>query len=592
MSTNTTSHWHSFRYGIEGIRRPRWVRCALSAGALSLLSLVTVGTAGASSAPCPSLGLAAPFAVLGGAGVTTAGASSVVGDVGSGVSLDATTGLLPGLVDGLLGTVNGLAGGNGVVADTAAQSAEGAAASAYQSAAADAPTQVFSGGTLLNVTLSPGVYAWPRSLSLGGLVTLNALGNRHGDFVFQIPGNLVTAARAAVSLTDGAQASNVLWQVGGAVTLAPSTSLVGTILADHDVTLDQGTSLLGRAQSLTGLVNLDASTVTLPRVLTGVSAAVKAVTSRPASVVPVGSAATVPASVPTCTCAATSRTPNVLPLIPLNAIAVPELAVPSAQIGDATGRVSGLLGVIPLGETSIPGGTSPGVSSGIGVPATTIPSISAPLVSLPLGGTGVPTIATPSSSPTVPNVSGLAPNLALPSLVSPSTTSPPSASQLISNLALPSIAASSASPTVPNVSGLAPNLALPSLVSPSTTSPPSASQLIPNLALPSLTTPSIPGASLPRFSVPLSSATPGTGSLIHVRAKPSSPASHAKTSARSKSTTTTTVPSGTSIPVGAPATGEGGPVGTGGGARMLVALCALLLALGSAVLGLRRHVRG
>lgn len=610
MSTNTTSHWLSLQFGIGRSRRSRFVRGALSALTLTLLGVFSVGTAAASAALCPSLGIAAPFAVLGGAGVTTIGGSSVVGIVGSAASLDVPTTTLPSLVDGLLGTVDGLLGGNDVVADTVAQSAVGAAASAYQSAAVDVPTHVFPGGALVNVTLTPGVYAWPGSLSLGGLVTLDALGQRNGDFVFQIPGNLVTAARAVVSLKGGAQAGNVLWQVGGAATLAPSTSLVGTILADHDITLGRGTSLLGRAQSLTGLVNLDASTVTLPRVLAGVSATVGTVASRATTVVPSGSTSTIPSgATTTCTCAATSSVPTVLPLIPLSAIAAPDLAVPSAQVGEASGLVSGLVGVVPLREAISPVGTNANSGSSVSVPAVGLPFTTALPIAAPLSAIGLSDLVFPaasSSAPSVnqlvpnlslpdlvapaasslPSVSGLAQNLSLPSLVTPSTATP-SANQLVPNISLPDLV-SPASSSLPSVSRLAPNLSLPSLVTPSTATP-SAHQLIPNLSLPSLATPSIPSISLPRMSTPLSSTSPGGNSLIRVRAKPSSPISHPKASAHAKSTTTTTVPSGTSIPIGAPATGDGGQAGLGWGSRMLVALGALVLAVGSAVLGARRR---
>jgi Ice-binding-like len=588
MSTITTSQRSLFRYGIGRLRPPGFVRSALSATALSLVGIVAVGTVAASAAPCPSLGVAAPFAILGAAGVTTTGGSSVVGEVGAAVPLTTTTSLVPTLVGGLLGTVDDLLGANEVVGDTAAQSAEAAASSAYQSAAADVPTHVFSGGVLVNVTLSPGVYAWPHSLSVDGLVTLNALGNRNGDFVFQVPGNLGTSVRAAVRLENGAQANNVLWQVGGDATLAPSTSLVGTLLADHDITLGQGTSLLGRAQSLTGLVNLDASTVTLPRVLTGVGAAVGAVTSRASTTVPVsGSATTVPTTLPassstTCTCAATSVVPRVLPLIPLSAIAVPDLALPSAQISEATGLVPRLLATIPLNEPSLPVATTPDSGSGISAPTVTSPAT--PSVSLPLGGLTLPALVAPTAS-SIPGVSGLAPNLSLPSLVSPSASSIPSVSGLAPNLELPSLVSPSttSSPGVP-----VPSLSLPALVSPPTSSTPGATHLIPNLALPSLTTPSLTNLSLPLVSTPSVSTSPRPASLIRGRARPSTPSAHAKVSTHAKSTTTT-VPSGTSIPVGAPATGEGGPGGSASSSRVLVALGALILAAGSAALGLRRR---
>jgi hypothetical protein len=82
--------------------------------------------------------------------------------------------------------------------------------------------------------------------------------------------------------------------------------------------------------------------------------------------------------------------------------------------------------------------------------------------------------------------------------------------------------------------------------------------------------------------------------LTHRNARPSSSSSTSASAsaAHAKSTTTTTVPSGTSIPVGAPATGEGGTTPSSWG-RGAVALGALMLAAGSAVLGFRRrHAHG
>jgi hypothetical protein len=584
MSANTsTQHWFSIPRAVARSRRRHIVRSVMGVTALTLLSVVALGTVSAASTAClPSLGLAAPFAVLGGAGVTTSGTSSVAGNLASAVPLDSATGLTPGLLGGLLGTLNAISSGDVEVANAAAQSAEGAATSAYQSAAADVPTHAVSGSALINATLIPGIYAWKGSLSLEGLVTLNALGNRNADFVFQIPGNLSSAANSVVSLKDGAQAGNVLWQVGGSAVLSPATSLVGTILADHAITIENGTSLLGRAQSLTGIVNLEGSSVTLPRVLSCIGATAGPVASSAIGTVASGTV-TVPAG------SASSGTgvpvPNVLPLIPLSAIAVPDLAVPSQDVSEAAALVPSLLGVIPLGAIPTSVAIPSARNSGVSVPGASTPSTSTavPSISLPLNGVSLPSFASPSTStPSVPSLSSLIPDIALPSTTTPALPS----------VSLPFSTPATSTPSVPILSSLLPQVSLLSLASPSTSTPsvPSLSSLIPDIALPSTTTPPLPSVSLPLLSTPATAT--GTGTLIHGNARPSSSSSKSTPAAHAKSTTTTTVPSGTSIPVGAPATGEGGTTPSWWG-RGAVAFGALMLAAGSIVLGIRRrHAHG
>jgi hypothetical protein len=389
------------RRGRRGTIR-RVAPSALGAAALSLVVALGLSVGSASAAPAlPTLGLAAPYAILGGAGVTTSGASHVTGAVGILTSVDTSTGSASGLVGGLLGTVNDLLSTRTVVANSAVQGAQGAASSAYRSAASLVPTHVFGGASLAGVMLVPGVYAWPGSLSLGSLVTLNARGNRNAEFIFQIPGDLATLAHSDVALTNGAQASHVLWQVGGSAVLAPSTSLVGTILADNDITLGAGTRLLGRALSLGGLVNLDASRVTLPPAV----AAVGSVTAGATSVVPTSGSASAGTSGAT---GAGVSIPAALPLIPLAAIALPELAVPAAELPHVTSLVPGGLGVIPLSSLTSPA-TLPATLTPTSSTQTQTPSPS-------VGGVSVPSLSLPATSSLVPRLSSLVPNLMLPSL--------------------------------------------------------------------------------------------------------------------------------------------------------------------------------
>src|ERR1700722_6323919 len=406
------------------------VERTLGATLLSVVAVLAVGSGAASAAPeLPTLGLAAPYAILAGAGVSTTGASYVAGVVGSlDLNGTASSGVSTGLVGGLLGTVGDLLGSPSVAASSAAQGAVSAASSAFRSGESLVPTHVFGGASLAHETLVPGIYKWPGSLALGALVTLNARGNRNADFIFQIPGDLATVAHTGVALTKGAQAAHVLWLVGGSAALAPSTSLAGTILANNDITLGAGTRLLGRALSLGGLVNLDASTVTLPSAVAAVGAAVHGATSSATSVVPSSGTG---ASTGTSVAPTGVSVPAALPLIPLSAIAMPELAVPTAQLPQVSSLVPSGLGVIPMSSLTAP-------------------------VSLPTSGARVPSLSLPSTSSLVPAVTALVPNLSLPSLgtsltpnlaTSPTSTRPSGRGALVHVHTKPSASGKSTSPS-------------------------------------------------------------------------------------------------------------------------------------------------
>ena len=414
----------------------RVVHNALGASVLSLVAILGVGVGSASAAPTlPTLGLAARYAILAGAGVTTNGTSHVAGAVGILSAIDTPAGSDTGLAGGLLGSVNALLGSKSVVANSTDQGAQGAASAAYRSAESLVPSHIFGGASLGDVTLPPGVYAWPGSLSLGALVTLNGRGDRNGDFIFQIPGDLATLAHSDLVLTNGAEANHVLWLVGGNAVLAPSTSLAGTILAGNDITLGAGTRLIGRALSLGGLVNLDASTVTLPPAVAAVGSTVSNAASSAGSLVPSGGVSASPG-----TSSATgdaASVPAALPLIPLAAIALPELAVPAAQLPEASSLVPSGLGVIPLGSLTSP----------VSLPTTAMPSSS-------LGGVPVPSLSLPTASSVVPAVTSLVPNLALPSLgtsltpnlaTSPASTGPTGRGRLVHVGVTPSASGKSSS---------------------------------------------------------------------------------------------------------------------------------------------------
>ena len=196
------------------------------------------------------LGAAGPFAVLAAAAVTANAGTTVDGNLGYGTAYTPSAGTVYGTVVG--------------PASPAYQPAKDAMTAAYNDVFARPSTEIAAelGGT----TRTAGVY---RSLAAAAFAittpfTLDAENDPNAIFIFQTgvtAGLNTTATVGNVLLTNGAQACNVFWQVGGAATLGASTSFKGNILAYAGVTAGAGTTIQGRALSVTAAVTLDANTV-------------------------------------------------------------------------------------------------------------------------------------------------------------------------------------------------------------------------------------------------------------------------------------------------------------------------------------------
>ena len=202
------------------------------------------------------------FAVLGGTTVTSTGNTVINGDLG--VSpLTSITGFPPGVV------VNGSTHINDAVAIQSQVDAQ----DAYTLLKDEVSTGTLM-GDLGGITLTPGVKTFATSAGLTGILTLDAQFNSAARFVFQIGTTLITASNSSVILINGAQASNVFWQVGSSATLGTNSSFSGTILADQSITLTTGASLLGRAIALNAAVTMDNNLISVPEpssLLLGVS---------------------------------------------------------------------------------------------------------------------------------------------------------------------------------------------------------------------------------------------------------------------------------------------------------------------------------
>jgi len=190
------------------------------------------------------------FAVFAASTITNTGPSVVNGDIGL-TPGSSVTGFPPGTRNGTLH-----------INDAAATNAKLDLQTAYNDLAGRPCNTVAPN---LNSTLTPGVYCFSSSAQLNTVLVLNGQGNPNALFIFQIGSSLTTASNSSVTLTNGASANNVFWQVGSSATLGTNTVFRGTIIAQASVTLNTGSSITnGRAMALNGGVTLDNSTVTKP----------------------------------------------------------------------------------------------------------------------------------------------------------------------------------------------------------------------------------------------------------------------------------------------------------------------------------------
>ena len=214
-------------------------------------------TTGSTASLSPvDLGAASGFEVFAQASVTNANATVLDGDLGltPGISV---TGFPPG-------TVNGT-----IQVNTAPAVAALASLMTAYGDAAGRPSPTLVAENLAGQVLSPGLYtSAATSFEItGGNLTLDAQGDANAVWIFQMPASTLTLTTPTcnVILTNGAQFSNVFWQVGSSATVGAGCVLEGNILADTSITLVSGATVHGRALggavTSSGAVTLDTNGV-------------------------------------------------------------------------------------------------------------------------------------------------------------------------------------------------------------------------------------------------------------------------------------------------------------------------------------------
>jgi len=90
-------------------------------------------------------------------------------------------------------------------------------------------------------------------------------GGPNDVWIFQISGNLTLASGVNITLSGGAQAKNIFWQVAGGagVNLGTTSHFEGNILAKTAIHLLTGASMNGRALAQTA-VTLDKNMIVIP----------------------------------------------------------------------------------------------------------------------------------------------------------------------------------------------------------------------------------------------------------------------------------------------------------------------------------------
>jgi hypothetical protein len=116
-------------------------------------------------------------------------------------------------------------------------------------------------GTIGAITLAPGTYTWGTGLTIGGNITIS--GGANDTWIFQIAGDLIVRNGVKITLSGGAQAKNIVWQLSGQATLGTTSQFKGILLSQTAINLQTGATMNGRALAQSG-VTLQSNAIVAP----------------------------------------------------------------------------------------------------------------------------------------------------------------------------------------------------------------------------------------------------------------------------------------------------------------------------------------
>lgn len=220
------------------------------------------------------LGTAGDFVILSKAGITNVSSSAVTGNIGTspisaafiGVTCPEITGTIYGVDAAYTGNGNTacFAGSPPAANKTLVDNAVLDMGTAFNDAAGRTTPDFteLGAGDISGLTLAPGLYKWGTGVLITNAgVTLS--GGANDVWIFQVDQDLTVSNSAVVTLTGGAQAKNIFWQVNGKATLGTAADFKGIILSKTLISLATGAVVNGRLYAQTE-VTLQMNTVTNP----------------------------------------------------------------------------------------------------------------------------------------------------------------------------------------------------------------------------------------------------------------------------------------------------------------------------------------
>jgi hypothetical protein len=264
--TASTAYTATVKTGVKDL--------AGNALAANLVWSFTTGNAAQALAKGPApvvLGTAGSFVILAKTGVSTTGTTKITGDIGLSPAAETfITGFsqardasnvfstAPAIVTGKLFAAN-MAVPTPANMTTAVSNME----TAYTDAAGRSlpDTTELGAGNISGLTIAPGLHKWSSGLLLTSAVTL--AGGANDVWIFQVAQDLTVGNGVVLTLSGGAQAKNIFWQVAGQAKLGTTSDFKGTILSKTLIALQTGAKLNGRTLAQTA-VTLDANAVTAP----------------------------------------------------------------------------------------------------------------------------------------------------------------------------------------------------------------------------------------------------------------------------------------------------------------------------------------
>ena len=264
-------------------------------GTGSLLTRLSPSQGGIAPPPLAiNLGAAATFGIASRAGLTSTGVTVINGDVAlspTATCTDSTGGAAsasrPCNVKNLPPSATGMTVSGSIyfAADpfdngvTAARIMTDLNAAWVQGKAKVATRGEVAGAQLAGQTFLPGIYenAAALGLAVGGTATMDAQNDPNAIFIFKVGSSLTDSGTlgnpSTIALVNGAQARNVWVVVESDVTIGSGTQWKGNILAGNTVTINMGSTVLGRvlagaagagAFTLTGAAFPSVTSITVP----------------------------------------------------------------------------------------------------------------------------------------------------------------------------------------------------------------------------------------------------------------------------------------------------------------------------------------